>query len=197
MTKKYWAALAIFCFTIALGSAVFLYQSLKNKTGNEVPLKKVVTEKSTREEKKTAEKFEVVNSTDTVKTPSATEISKTAALKTAEPDKPKPAAKNSSSQTSPLKKEAVSYKVTSGLRNIGFSYHNMKAKEVFITGSFNDWSKQALYNKGKIWAASVQLAPGTYQYQFIVDGKKIPDPNNKKISSEGKSILTVKPLGSK
>jgi 1,4-alpha-glucan branching enzyme len=55
------------------------------------------------------------------------------------------------------------------------------AKAVFVTGSFNNWNitdylmtKQA---DGR-WTATIPLAPGRYQYKFVVDGEWTTDPAN-------------------
>ena len=55
------------------------------------------------------------------------------------------------------------------------------AKHVNAVGDFNGWSKQAtpLVPAGDgEWVARVRLAPGVYQYTFLVDGKEwVVDPN--------------------
>ena len=53
------------------------------------------------------------------------------------------------------------------------------AKRVSLSGEFNGWSPEATpmrrYGDGH-WEATVQIAPGRYQYKFIIDGEWIPDP---------------------
>ncbi len=74
------------------------------------------------------------------------------------------------------------------------------AKKVYVVGDFNKWYRQPLKREGNNWKVTVKIAPGTYQYVFVVDdgknggvGKRIPDPNNPQKSKDGKaSILTVK-----
>lgn len=48
-----------------------------------------------------------------------------------------------------------------------------KASNVFLSGSFNQWSTGGLPMKpeGEYWTAEVKLFPGRYEYKFIVDGK--------------------------
>jgi hypothetical protein len=55
------------------------------------------------------------------------------------------------------------------------------AKNVFLAGDFNNWSKEGLrmQREGKLWTAKVYLAKGKHLYHFIVDGKVIRDPKNK------------------
>jgi hypothetical protein len=80
-------------------------------------------------------------------------------------------------------------------RNILFSLPRPNAKAVYIVGDFNDWKEDVMVKKGKKWQRSVALKPGTYKYMFVVDKKQIRDPSNK-LSSGGKSLITVKPLSS-
>ncbi len=57
---------------------------------------------------------------------------------------------------------------------------NKVHKMVQAPGEFNGWtpSRAPLTIKDGKWAASLLLIPGTYQYQFIVDGKWMTDPAN-------------------
>ncbi|MCR4337435.1 MAG: AAA family ATPase, partial [Candidatus Omnitrophica bacterium] len=56
-----------------------------------------------------------------------------------------------------------------------------EAQSVYVTGSFNDWSLdescRMLQENGE-WLVSIPLKPGTYKYQFIVDGRWREDPAN-------------------
>ncbi|MBF0489225.1 MAG: AAA family ATPase [Candidatus Omnitrophica bacterium] len=67
-----------------------------------------------------------------------------------------------------------------GLAN--FALKAPTAQSVFVTGSFNDWSldeKCRMTNDQGVWKLRMSLKPGTYKYQFIVDGKWQEDPENK------------------
>ncbi len=58
---------------------------------------------------------------------------------------------------------------------------NQNAKQVIVTGSFNNWSTKdyrMIKDKGK-WIFPMYLKPGKYLYKFIVDGEWITDPENK------------------
>jgi len=82
-----------------------------------------------------------------------------------------------------------------GRRNILFKLGRPTARKVEIIGDFNEWMRQPMKKAGKVWQISIPLAPGSYEYAFVVDDKRVRDPNNKKTASGGKaSILTVKPL---
>ena len=55
------------------------------------------------------------------------------------------------------------------------------ARSVYVTGSFNDWSLDEncrMRLEGDRWVVKVPLQPGTYKYQFIVDGRWKEDPAN-------------------
>ncbi len=57
------------------------------------------------------------------------------------------------------------------------------AKGVNLAGSFNNWSRDANPMSGPDgngrWSATMDLAAGTHQYKFVVDGDRwIPDPQN-------------------
>jgi len=62
---------------------------------------------------------------------------------------------------------------------VTFAVVDPGARQVSLSGDFNDWSPDAtpmkLRQEGR-WEATVQLAPGRYQYKFVVNGHWIPDP---------------------
>jgi chromosome partitioning protein len=64
-----------------------------------------------------------------------------------------------------------------------FALDTPDAREVRVTGEFTNWSREGLpMEKDKadgMWKAVVDIAPGEYEYRFIVDGVWIRDPNNK------------------
>jgi len=74
-----------------------------------------------------------------------------------------------------------------------------QAKSVYVTGSFNDWSLDEscrMSNNDGVWTLKVNLKPGTYKYQFIVDGKWQEDPANTNIERNSfgdiNSLIEVK-----
>lgn len=65
--------------------------------------------------------------------------------------------------------------------NVKFSYRNDNAKEVYLVGDFNNWNPEVdkmEKDETGLWYITKFIAPGSYSYQFIVDGKWILDPNN-------------------
>ena len=65
---------------------------------------------------------------------------------------------------------------------VTFTIHADKGKEVYLAGEFNDWNpaakKMAYKAKSGIYATSIKLASGTYQYKFVIDGVWCADPEN-------------------
>lgn len=77
---------------------------------------------------------------------------------------------------------------------VGYGY----AKQVVLSGSFNDWStNELLMHKMELgWELPYILAPGLYEYKFLVDGTWIPDPRNPFTRGTGdytNSVLAFKP----
>ncbi len=66
-----------------------------------------------------------------------------------------------------------------GLQEVRFSYYNGPANQVSIAGDFNEWDPSRLLltreSDGR-WAGRVKLAPGEYEYLFVVDGEWQLDP---------------------
>jgi 1,4-alpha-glucan branching enzyme len=65
---------------------------------------------------------------------------------------------------------------------VRFQFTHPMAKAVCIAGSFNNWQPEAKAlhaSGGGVWWKETMLAPGTYEYCFVVDGKWIPDPLGK------------------
>jgi chromosome partitioning protein len=80
-----------------------------------------------------------------------------------------------------------------------FSVFLPEAKEVFVSGDFNDWktddNTRMSANNG-IWTKRINLSFGRYRYRFIVDGKWTEDPSNpdKEINPYGEmdSLIDIK-----
>ncbi|MGE0088242.1 MAG: alpha-amylase family glycosyl hydrolase [Bacteroidales bacterium] len=57
----------------------------------------------------------------------------------------------------------------------GFNY-----KQILLAGSFNSWTPiDTLMNDKGQWRKILKLSPGRYQYQVVVDGKWMLDPDNR------------------
>lgn len=75
-------------------------------------------------------------------------------------------------------------------------------EEVYLTGDFNGWSKDATpmtwgRDGGMGFSAELSLLPGDYSYQLIVNGEYMLDPSNPKVKSNGmggyNSVRSVAP----
>jgi 1,4-alpha-glucan branching enzyme len=63
---------------------------------------------------------------------------------------------------------------------VRFDFHAPDAQIVSLAGDFNGWDVNALpmkKDKKGNWKASVNLAPGRYEYRFYADGTWQDDPN--------------------
>jgi 1,4-alpha-glucan branching enzyme len=52
--------------------------------------------------------------------------------------------------------------------------NDVQAETLSVAGDFNDWNTSATpleRKKNGSWAATVNLAPGSYRYRFVADGK--------------------------
>lgn len=73
-----------------------------------------------------------------------------------------------------------------------------QAKEVYLSGSFNGWNSKelAMDQTADGWKIAYHLAPGYYEYKFIVDGQWITDPANPDKVGTGEyanSFISFKP----
>lgn len=68
------------------------------------------------------------------------------------------------------------------------------AREVILTGSFNNWNNHALpmEKTPSGWRLALDLEPGYHQYSFIIDGKYVADPaNDNLIKTENIGMVSV------
>ena len=69
-------------------------------------------------------------------------------------------------------------------RRITFKLEASGAKEAILVGDFNSWDlkkhRMKMDDKGR-WTKIVTLAPGSYEYKFILDGQWQNDPNNDQV----------------
>jgi 1,4-alpha-glucan branching enzyme len=72
------------------------------------------------------------------------------------------------------------------------------ARSISIIGTFNGWRHEATpmtrVGEGR-WFQELLLPPGVYEYQFLIDGKWLPDPQGPKTTpnpfGEVNSVLEV------
>ena len=87
-----------------------------------------------------------------------------------------------------------------GIKGVHFAVWAPNAKRVSVIGDFNKWNKKAnpmKQGQNFVWETVLMLTPGEYKYAYVVDGKRINDPNNRKtvhLKTGKASVLKVEPL---
>jgi chromosome partitioning protein len=87
-------------------------------------------------------------------------------------------------------------------REIVVRFRDEKANDVRIAGDFNGWVpdkgvRSLIESEGqtRVWTKILRLAPGTYQYRYVVDGEWQADPENPEAISSAiggrNSVLVV------
>jgi len=64
-------------------------------------------------------------------------------------------------------------------RRVTFSCVAPEAKAVSLAGDFTNWDRSPVALKkhvGGMWAKTISLEPGTYEYRLLVDGQWQDDP---------------------
>ena len=73
-------------------------------------------------------------------------------------------------------------KAASAKKEVTFTFHGDRGLSVYVAGEFNDWDptakKLAYKARSGVYVATLKLAPGSYQYKFVVDGTWCADPEN-------------------
>lgn len=84
--------------------------------------------------------------------------------------------------------------------SVTFEYFDPSAAVVTLVGDFNQWDLKARPLKrdaGGLWKVTVRLEPGTYQYKFVVNGKRWEeDPLNlHRILNEHGTFNSIRKVG--
>ena len=111
--------------------------------------------------------------------------------KAAEPEV-KPAEPEPQPQAQPAeKKESIVVKTNgkSRYRQVTFRYFG-DADSVSVVSGFTMAKPRALKKRGDHWEVTLGIAPGTYKFLYIVDGKQTLDPYAEE--DDGRSVLVVK-----
>jgi len=70
-------------------------------------------------------------------------------------------------------------------RRVTFSLITTEAKDVRLTGTFNNWDTNKHIMKKKedgVWTRTVIIPPGTYEYKFLVDDEWWHDSENNNLA---------------
>lgn len=87
-------------------------------------------------------------------------------------------------------KESILVTPTNGkYRRVTFRWFD-PAEKVSIVSGFTNRKPQALKKVGDYWETTLSIAPGTYKFLYVVDGKNTPDPYAEQ--QDGRSVLVVK-----
>jgi len=63
---------------------------------------------------------------------------------------------------------------------VTFAFLEPHAQRVSLSGEFNGWAAEGTplsRQDDGLWSTRLALAPGRYQYKFVVDGQWLTDPN--------------------
>ncbi|MBP5429700.1 MAG: hypothetical protein J6Y25_02260 [Elusimicrobiaceae bacterium] len=108
-------------------------------------------------------------------------VAKAPAPEQAKPAEPKPVA---------VKKQSILVTPVNGskYRRVTFRWFE-PAKSVSIVSGFTNRKAQPLKKIGDLWETTLSIAPGTYKFLYVVDGKNTLDPNADE--KDGRSVLIV------
>jgi 1,4-alpha-glucan branching enzyme len=87
-----------------------------------------------------------------------------------------PATQKAGKKTQPKGKKA-SHAGTAG-RKVKFTFNGPAEGEVYLAGVFNDWDVRSIplhKSDEGTWIAFLELLPGRYEYNFVVDGNWTED----------------------
>ncbi|HEV2707483.1 MAG TPA: serine hydrolase [Pyrinomonadaceae bacterium] len=101
--------------------------------------------------------------------------------------------------TSTAKRESLPTPALSGNTTFRLKGH-ADALTVALAGTFNNWnSRQRLcVREGAEWVCRIDLAPGRYAYQFVVDNRWMLDPANpSKETDAGRNVNSVVVVGAR
>ena len=85
-------------------------------------------------------------------------------------------------------------------KSVTFTVRAEPGKTVYLAGCFNKWNptgkKMTDKKKDGVYSTTIKLAPGTYEYKFVIDGVWCADPENQDFVKNDcgtlNSVITVK-----
>ena len=97
--------------------------------------------------------------------------------------KSKPATKTVTAKKPCAAKKAAAPKAAKAVeKSVVLAMRAAVGEAVGLAGSFNQWNptgKKMLDQKNEgVYTASIKLAPGRYEYKFVIDGTWCADPEN-------------------
>lgn len=107
---------------------------------------------------------------------------------TKKPEAKKPCTKKCATKKCETKKPA--------LKSVTFTVHAEAGQNVRLAGSFTDWEtkakKMTFKKRNGVYSATVKLAPGEYQYKFIIGDKWTTDDQNAEFVPNDKGTFNSK-----
>ncbi|MGO8766112.1 MAG: glycogen-binding domain-containing protein [Limisphaerales bacterium] len=80
-------------------------------------------------------------------------------------------------------------------REVAFILSSPEAEEVYLCGDLNEWSPRGLpmirHGADRCWKKRLMLAPGRYEYKFIVNGVWIHNPDAPQNVPDGHGSLNL------
>ncbi len=77
-------------------------------------------------------------------------------------------------------KRPASLSAATPKREVTFILNGREVEEIYLCGDFNQWIPRSLpmirRGDNRRWEKRLVLAPGRYEYKFIVDGEWVHDP---------------------
>lgn len=188
--KDLWLFLIIIDVVFLCVFGFFLYKNLSarllSSEGEKQPAPAAEQEAAPAPEEEIAMAEEVVTVT-----PAESAVQPQPEPKPAEPEV-KPAEPEPQPQAQPAeKKESIVVKTNgkSRYRQVTFRYFG-DADSVSVVSGFTMAKPRALKKRGDHWEVTLGIAPGTYKFLYIVDGKQTLDPYAEE--DDGRSVLVVK-----
>ncbi len=86
------------------------------------------------------------------------------------------------------------------MKRVRFTVEAPGAESVLLAADFTDWEgharKMRRVRRGSpAFATTVSLAPGTYQYKFLVDGEWVEDPKAESVANSFGTHNSVRRVG--
>ncbi len=96
--------------------------------------------------------------------------------------KSKAAAKTVTAKKPCTRKAAAPKAAKAAEKSVTFTVRADAGKSVYVAGCFNQWNptgKKMTDKKNEgVYTTSIKLAPGRYEYKFVIDGTWCADPEN-------------------
>lgn len=193
--KDLWLFLIIVDVVFLCVFGFFLYKNLSDRLLSPVEKPASASVTAQQPEEAPVAETEIAVTEETVSVVPSAPTAQPAEQPAAEPqpaaDKPTQAVADKQAQPAEAeKKESVVVKTNpkSKYRQVTFRYFG-DADSVSVVSGFTMAKPRALKKKGDHWEVTLGIAPGTYKFLYIVDGKQTLDPYSEE--KDGRSVVVV------